>query len=248
MVGRILLVALIFSFNSCSDDKKSEQHSPQRFDADSVILSLQTEVKDTLNEEKRTTADTIEIHIFQKGETLWDLSKKYYGNRHYSSILSVYNKIKDVNRIEPGIEIKIPPFTEILTDKDFGLVPPLRKEVFKILAARQLYLELEPSLWELRRASNWKGEQNLPEIIVVNLIKAADLIDLTINQLKAPKENADTIPNRMMNNLKSVSRNLKHLASGANDGFGYDLDMIHQDLIRAIHSGRAWVKENYKSG
>ena len=104
---------------------------------------------------------------------------------------------------------------------------------------------MEPEIWELRRALNWKGNQALPKNIVSSLDKAADLIDLTILQLNQPKKGFNKRPKQMSDNLKSVSRNLKHLASGANDSYGYDLDMVHQDLIRAIHSGRAWVKKNY---
>jgi hypothetical protein len=244
----LLLFVLLLVFQSCSDVPNSEQSTSNEIIFDSIVQISKTIDKDTLLATESAKSDTIQIHIFQKGQTLWDLCKTYYGNRHYSSILSIYNEIQDVNRIEPGTAIKVPPFNKILTDKNFGLVPPLEKEVYKILAARQLYIEVEPTIWELRRSLNWKGNQALPEDIVSNLINASGLIELTISQLNQPKEGATTLPSRMLDNLKSVSRNLKHLASGANDGYGYDLDMVHQDLIRAIHNGRAWVKNNYKKG
>jgi LysM domain len=245
MTNRLFLfLSLFFLFQACSNDFSKEKSAIEN-NSDSTTQIIQTLKKDTFTKRKNVKPDIIEIHIFQKGETLWDLCKKHYGNRHYSSILSVYNKIQNVNQIESGTKIKIPPLTKILTDENFGLVPPLEKKLFKILAARKLYVEIEKTLWDLRRASNWKGKQNLPKNIIENLEKAADLIDLTISQLNKPKENTTKIPKQMIANLKSVSRNLKNLASGSNDGYGYDLDMIHQDLIRAVHSGRAWVKNNY---
>ena len=239
----LLLFVLLFAFQSCSENHDSEQSASNQIAFDSIAENTQLTEKDTLKIKETAKIDTSKIHVFKKGETLWDLSEKYYGNRHYSSILSIYNGINDVNRIEPGTEIKTPTLNEILIDENFGLVPPLKTEVYKILAARQMYVEVERMLWDLRRASGWKGEQNLPEGIIINLERAADLIDLTIIQLSQPKENISSIPKKMIDNLKSVSRNLKHLAEGANDGYGYDLDMVHQDLIRAILSGRAWVMQ-----
>ncbi len=240
----LLLFALLFVLTSCSENDNSNQNPLSVPAFDSVFQNAPAAKEDTLIIKTPLKSDTSEIHIFQKGETLWDLSEKYYGNRHYSSILSIYNGIEDVNRIESGTEIKIPTLNEILIDESFGLVPQLEKEVFKILAARQLYMEDEKILWHLRRESDWKGKQNLPESVIDNLERAAALIDLTIVQLSQPEENSTSIPNKMINNLKSVSRNLKHLASGANDGYGYDLDMVHQDLIRAIHNGKSWVEKN----
>jgi len=245
MLNRLpLFISLLILFQSCSNNQNSDQSTSNDTVSDSIVQNANIMEKDTILETEIIQSDSSQIHIFQKGETLWDLCKKYYNNRHYSSILSIYNGIQDVNRIESGTEIKVPPLNEILIDENFGLVPPLEKEVYKILAARQLYVEVEQILWDFRQASDWKGKQNLPEGIVINLERAADLIDLTIIQLNQPKENSTSVPKKMIDNLKSVSRNLKNLASGANDGYGYDLDMVHQDLIRAIHSGRAWVVEN----
>ena len=240
-----LLFALFFVLQACSDNSKSNQNSSAEIVFDSTNQTIETIEIDTFLNVENIKSDSLQIHIFQKGESLWSLSEKHYGNRHYSSILSIYNGIDDVNRIEPGAEIKMPSLNEILIDGSFGLVPPLEKEVFKMLAARQLYVEVEQILWDLRQATDWKGEQNLPESIKINLERAADLVDLTIIQLGQQKENLSSTPDKMINNLKSVSRNLKQLASGVNDGYGYDLDMIHQDLIRAILNGRAWVKKNY---
>ncbi len=238
------LLTIFTIFLSCSERENPVKDISDSSSVDSAAQSSNSALKDTFSDNNAPKSDTIPIHIFQKGETLWDLCRKYYSNRHYSSILSIYNGIQDVNRIERGAEIKIPPLSKILMDENFGLVPKLKNETIKILAARQLYIDVEPTIWKLRKEANWKGDQILPDHVVSNLKKAADLIDLTVIQLNKLKENTSTLPNKMSDNLKSVSRNLKHLASGANDGYGYDLDMIHQDLIRAIHNGRAWTKEN----
>ena len=248
MSNRLLLfLSLIFLSQACSNNQSSHQSTSNESASDSISQNLNLIEKDTFLETEIIQSDTSQIHIFQKGETLWDLCRNYYGNRHYSSILSIYNGIQDVNRIEQGTEIKVPSINIMLIDESFGLVPPLKKEMLKILAARQLYIEIEPTIWKLRRTLNNKSDIKLPEEVISNLVNASGLIDLTIAQLKQPNDGRTTIPKRMIDNLKSVSRNLKHLASGANDGYGYDLDMIHQDLIRAIHNGRAWVKNNYKT-
>ena len=41
--------------------------------------------------------DTLSIHLLKPQETLWNLARKEYGNRHYSAIVALYNDID-----EPG--------------------------------------------------------------------------------------------------------------------------------------------------
>lgn len=47
-------------------------------------------------------------HKFKKGETLWALSKKYYGTHAKASFLQQHNKIRDPKKIPIGLVIEIP--------------------------------------------------------------------------------------------------------------------------------------------
>lgn len=60
-----------------------------------------------INEDIDTIRLTINqrTHLFRTGQTLWDLCQTYYGNRHYSSVVALYNDIEDVNRIKDSTVI-----------------------------------------------------------------------------------------------------------------------------------------------
>lgn len=50
----------------------------------------------------------VRTHKMKKGDTLWDLARKYYGNPYKWKKLADANKIKNVRRIPIGKVIKIP--------------------------------------------------------------------------------------------------------------------------------------------
>ena len=67
-------------------------------------------VKETTRETKAPESSSGNTHIVQRGENLWDIAKRYYGDG--SQYNKIYNankdKIKDPNRIYAGLVLTIP--------------------------------------------------------------------------------------------------------------------------------------------
>ena len=234
------IISILLILNSCVDNQEQKNNIK-----DTVFVKLD----DTLNKKNNKLPElkdsVIKIHIFKTGETLWGLSKKIYGNRHYSSILLIYNDIDDVHNIKNGTPIKIPPLSYMLKDPKLGLFPIFEHEIDTILQARKLFMKHEKMLYKLRKGVERKNQLVLPKDTKADIQKAANLIDKAIISLKKSKSSTIRIPVKMIRQLKYVASNLKSLSKGKHDGkFGYDLDMVHQNLIHAIRNGILRAENN----
>lgn len=183
------------------------------------------------------------LSVIKKGETLWHLSKKYYGNRHYSSLLAHYNSIENARNIKNGTTIKIPTLKNLLNAPHLKLVP-IHYEIEKILNARMLFMKHEKMLADLRKG---RGPIQLPQNIKKDLQLAATLVEEAIESLAKVGTRSMKVPTKTIGQLKSMAFNLKNLSKGHHDGpYKYDLDMVHQRLVYAIKNGISWAKNNYK--
>lgn len=54
-----------------------------------------------------------QVYTLQKGETLWSVCKRFYGNAKLADSLARYNKIDDIKSLSVGREIMIPPKEEL---------------------------------------------------------------------------------------------------------------------------------------
>lgn len=233
-------------FQSCTEKISKKSQEEITISKDSIHVKLNHEKGNDTEEilrEPLKVKDSTPIHVFKTGETLWNLSRTYYGNRHYSSILSIYNEIDNVNTIKDGTQIKIPSLSILLKDSKLGLSPIIQNEIEKILDARKLFMKHEKTLRDLRDHVEGRTQLDLPENVEDDIKTATGLIDETIASLKIPKSDSIKAPLKMIGQLKSVSANLKNLSEGKHDGdYGYDIDMVHQRLINAIENAIFWAK------
>ncbi len=225
----VFIISLLLVIISCNQEQGNSEIKPNVIDSSFIIKDI-----DSLKI-KTAELDSIPIHIFKSGETLEMLSKKYYGNRKYSTIMALYNKIDNVNAIKPDTHIKIPDFSYLLHDSSLGLYPIIGVEMDKVLKARELFMTHEKELYNLRNKDNPREKIILPVETKADIKLAAKLINESITLLKIAKSDNLTIPEKMISHLKYVARNLENLSKGNNDGrYGYDLDMVHQMLALAI--------------
>lgn len=232
----IILVALLASCNE--SPKTTKQETIIKADSNTVAPTnlIDTPVVEVIK-------DTTPTHVFAKGETLWHLARTYYGNRHYSSIMIIYNQIENESNIEPGTLIKIPELAVLLKDTSLHIYPFMATEMDNIMEARQLFMQHEKQLYALRKEQNMIKPLIVPATMEADLQKAATLIDEAYKGLKA-KESTAKDKSKMLGQLKSVSGYLKKLSQGEHDGdYGYDIDMVHQRLIHGLKNAIAWSKE-----
>ncbi|MEN7548796.1 hypothetical protein AAG747_12820 [Rapidithrix thailandica] len=243
------LILMGFMLYACTRDKAEESGKSKNMMADTVhahstpdknIAPLAT------SDNKTPSKDTIPVHVFQRGETLWNLCRTYYGNRHYSSIVAIYNDI--VNAIKESTLIRVPSLKSLLCDPKLGLDPVIHNEIEKIIEARARFMRHEKALFELRNNQSKGTVLKLPDNIKEDLETAAELVDASVISLNKLNSDSTKVPVKMVEQLKSVALNLKNLSQGIHDGpYGYDLDMVHQRLIHALKSGIAWARNAYQN-
>lgn len=249
MKKALYLILAVLALYSCGQNKSEEKESGNRTIETAGNESSALEKKPNQlpkNTTRTIEKDTVPTHIFKTGETLWDLCRTYYGNRHYSSIIAMYNEIENVESIEHGTAIKIPRLEKLLRDPKLKL-EPIQSEIGKMLEARQLFMKHEKSLSQLREGVEGRTPIVLPDSVKRDVQRATMLIDESIKYLGKIDSDSVDVPVKTIGQLKSIKANLTNLAQGNHDGpYGYDLDMFHQRLIRAINSSIAWVQKNYE--
>jgi len=244
----IYVIIIGFIIYSCEQKKATENLE----DDNSIKSNLQdtpfSNTKDSLQPEiisKPVLNDSIAVHIFKANETLWDLGRKYYGNRHYSSIIATYNKIENVRNIKNGTIIRIPPLANLLRDSKLKL-NPINDEIDKIVTARTLFMSHEKLLSDLRDDVEGRDPIQLPIETKIDIQKAASLIEETMTSLRNVGSDSIRIPLKTVGQLNNVFTNLNNLSEGKHDGpYQYDLDMFHQNLIHAINNSIIWAQNNY---
>lgn len=233
------LIILVVVLASCSETPETPQEETIIETDSNTIVS--TNLIDTPT--VKIIKDTTPTHVFAKGETLWDLARTFYGNRHYSSIMIIYNQIENESSIEPGTLIKIPELPTLLKDTSLNIYPFMATEMDQIMEARQLFMQHEKQLYALREEQNMVKPLVVPVDMEADLQKAAALIDEAFKGLKA-KESTSKDKSKMLGQLVSVSGYLKKLSQGEHDGdYGYDIDMVHQRLIHGLKNAINWSKE-----
>lgn len=236
-------------FYSCGQESSTEKGNPDKSNENETYIKSADKKKDN-QEPKFSNApkvkDTIPVHVFKTGETLWNLCRTYYGNRHYSSIIATYNGIENVNSIDNGTIIKIPPLENLLSDPKLRL-DPIHHEIEKILQARELFMKHEKILSDKREDVERRAPIKLPKNIKEDIQMAVVLINEAITSLNKLDSDSIDVPLKTIGQLKSIASNLDNLSQGNHDGpYRYDLDMVHQRLIHAINNSITWVQNNYK--
>jgi hypothetical protein len=222
-------------------------------EVNNTIDTLNLEAKVIAENQPSETVDTpepeytIPVHIFARGETLWELSAKFYGSRHYSHILALYNGINDAGNISPGTEIKIPELSWLIKDPKTSLVQLIPTELDKILKARELFMSHGKKLFDLyieNRQTNIVGGRvqiNLTENMKIDLESAARLMIEAANSLRTWQNDSITTPHRMIGQLVKASQYLEILSAGSVDTESYDIDMVHQSIVHAFKNGMIWA-------
>lgn len=191
-----------------------------------------------------TAAAPPAVHEMRAGDTLSALSKRRYGSPHYAKVVRLYNRIDDPARLGIGARVRLPGLDAILADE--GVSAVMGDEVDRILAAMARYAAVEGRLWAVREGSR-RGEIILmPEDIREALLAAAGDLEAAAAGFGTPRPGVVKAPASLIGQLAKTAENLRTIASGRSDGYGYDLDMVHQRLALAMHDAILWARNGFR--
>ena len=251
MYLKILPLLSVLALLACTNEPKQavqQNHEPPLDSLNQVLNPKDTSYASTATSPPSVTIDTLPIHLLKPNETLWNLARKEYGNRHYSAIVALYNNIDEPGNLSAGDTILMPPLQKLLQDPNLGLAQVMSNSINQILKARSLFMSHEKALFELRKsAAQPDGTILLPKTITTDLQAAIALSTEAINTLEELASRDLQPPYKMIGQLKSLNQNLQALSLGKNDGpYGYDIDMVHQRLVQAFKNAIYWARNDYQ--
>ena len=177
------------------------------------------------------------------GDTLERVATLRYDHRYYDRIVKLSNHIEDENNVKAGTRLRLPNLIDVLTEGGFTKVAPSESEL--ILCSRAKYGKVKDRLWALRREAG-RDRVVVPEDYRLALLEAASDLEEAIDGLKANKAGVTQAPRSMIGQLEQNAASLRELAEGANDGYGYALDIVEQRFALALSYGILWAREGFK--
>lgn len=195
-------------------------------------------------EEPSAAPDQEETYEVQRGDTAEGIARLYYGSEHYGHLLLLHNNLEWPEDLLAGAVISVPGFEGLFAGEAVSEIYGC--ELKLVLQAREKFLSMEKQLWDIHSA-DWK--QNpvvLPEDVKSALEQAEANVDKAIAGFGELRDGVVYEPRGLLGQLKSLSSNLHELSLGANDGYGYDLDMVHQRLALALTYAVKWSRAGFR--
>jgi hypothetical protein len=227
----VLVAAVLFSQHSCSNRQSSQQ--TRRYPHVHVSRA-----------EYEADAE-LDAHSYtlSEGDNLERVATLRYDHRYYDRIIKLSNHIEDENKVKAGTQLRLPNLIDILTESGFTKVAPSESEL--ILCSRAKYGRVKDPLWALRQKAN-RDRVIVPKDIRLALLEAASDLEEAIGALRANKTGVTQAPRSMIGQMEQNAGSLRELADGANDGYGYALDMVEQRYALALSYGVIWAREGFK--
>jgi LysM repeat protein len=188
-------------------------------------------------------ARAADTYTIKPGDSLSKIATDLYGNRAYWAVLAIYNNVDEIAKLKVGAVLKTPELPVVFADQ--GLMPLMKDEMEALLKARELFMKVESRLSALHEGAGDKPVK-VPEDMKATLLAAAEAADKAAVGLGKKKPGVVAVPAKMIGQIKSIAENLRELAAGENDGFGYDIDMVHQRIVQATLNGIKWARNGFK--
>lgn len=178
------------------------------------------------------------------GASLGAIAEEAYGHEKFASFVACLNGIPDPEKLAAGAMLKTPAlpaaFREAGMDSRYQpSINVLAKAWTDFHAARAGYLEA-------RQTSNAKKMAFvIPDHCRDTFLKCADAIDAANRELEAVKA-PHQVPRKTIDQFAQASSQLRQLATGAVDGYGYDSDLVAQRMGLGFANALIWVQEQYR--
>ena len=86
-----------------------------------------------------------QVVTVRKGDTLWSIAEKHYGNRHASTLLGDFNHVNET-KLNVGAELKVPAFDSLMRSNEMAVKKFAPAALDAVLAARAALPSKSPEL------------------------------------------------------------------------------------------------------
>lgn len=180
----------------------------------------------------------------ERGSNLRTAAEAAYGHERFSGFLTVINGIADPERVNAGVVLKTPSLAVAL--RDAGLDAQYQPAVNALAMACTDYYAAEPDYLAARRASSiQEGGLLIPASTKAAFSASADTIDAVVASLQAVRP-GHSVPTATLGQLRQASAQIRELAAGRIDGYGYDHDLVGQRFGLAFTNVIIWAKQGHR--
>jgi hypothetical protein len=181
-------------------------------------------------------------YTMREGDSLASIATQRYGHQNYG-VIKLSNQIDNVHTVPTRTTFRLPDISTILTEEGFAKVAAAEMEM--ILCSRAKYERVKSQLWALRRDQRSGAQVAVPQTMRQELLEATDDLQQATESLKTKKPGTNRPPAKMIRQLEDAMTIMRGLAEGANDGYGYDIDIVQQRYGLALTYGIIWARDGF---
>ena len=180
----------------------------------------------------------------QRGSNLREIATRAYGHERFSGFVAALNGIADPERVSAGARLRTPSLAAGL--RDAGLAPEYQSAVNCLSKAWTDYHAVEDSYLAARSASGVaRGTFAIPPDIRTTLERCSTMIDAALPVLRSVHP-PHSVPAMTIGQFEAAAAQIRELASGSIDGYGYDYDLVGQRFGLAFTNALVWTQQQHR--
>lgn len=184
------------------------------------------------------------VVVVAAGSNLGAIATAAYGHERFAGFIAAVNRIPNPERIPAGTTLSTPSLA--VAFRDAGADAAWQPALNILAKACTDYHAVEPVYLDARRRSGVdRGRFAIPPEIAARLVACADAVDAGVAALSTAKE-PHAVPALTIGQFKQASAQIRELATGKADGYGYDHDLVGQRFGLAFSNAMVWVREHHR--
>lgn len=180
----------------------------------------------------------------QRGTNLREIGGRAYGHERFSGFVATLNGITDPERVSAGAVLRTPSLA--VAFRDAGLAPEYQAAINCLAKACTDYYAAEGAYLTARRASGVaSGTFAISPDIRTTFERCATMIEAALPVLHSARS-PHTVPTMTIGQFQQAASQIRELARGSIDGYGYDYDLVGQQLGLAFTNALIWTKQQHR--
>ena len=114
------------------------------------------------------------------------------------------------------------------------------------LGIAQTFIPQDGTNYEVKSGGTTRPILDLPIHVVASLTETSGLLQSAAEELGQPRECITKYPHQMIGQLIKAAENIERQSRGIQDGYGYDMDMVHQRMALSLRNAIIWAREGFQ--